>query len=158
MVETMYEIDWGSVSSLELVGIGVEENVYPQQQYKVTDEVLKNYFTAATELFHENNYGDARDAFTFLTFLNPSYSEFWIGLGLAEQSFEKYESASVAYQVAEMLDPKDPIIHANLYTCFSELNQLGLAEQSFHKCVEACGDNPEFSDIKASLIQIKENK
>jgi tetratricopeptide (TPR) repeat protein len=150
-----YEIDRiGSLSKLELEEMGED---FPQFELNVSDEILSKYYSAALEYIDEKNFLAARDAFSFLTFLNPSITDFWIGLGISEQSQEEFQKAVEAYQIGEIVDPNNPVVHANICQCYLALKDEFNADQSYEKCMNICGDNSDYQFIKTAITQFKEN-
>ena len=124
-----------------------------QELLGVTDEILGAYYYAAVQLLEEKNWMDARDAFRFLTFLNPCMHDFWVGLGISEQAQEKFQDAFKSYVVAIETDPADPVAHANAFQCCKALGDNAIADEELKKAVECCGNEPKFSELKGKLQQ-----
>lgn len=123
-----------------------------QELLGISDEVLERYYLAASHLLEQKDWKKARDAFLFLTFLNPLLYNFWLGLGIAEQCQEHYEAALTAYIIAEAIDPSHPVAHANSFQCNAAIHEPKAAENSLQLALEACGDREEFSDLKNQLL------
>lgn len=138
----------------------VEEKQAPsydamQKLFGISNEVLQKYYTVAVSFLEEKRWEDARDAFLFLTFLNSGIHNIWLGLGIAEQSLNQFETAIVAYLMAEATQPTDPVPHANTYQCLMALGNKELAEESYTKALECCGEAPEHADLKQRLIKYR---
>lgn len=121
----------------------------------VSDEAIEKYYEIARGLLDENNWFDARDAFLFLSFLNPLVHEYWVGLGIAEQSQSKFQQALMAYIMAEATNSENPVPPANAFQCAVALNELDFALYSLDKAITCCGDKPEFSELKEKLLSYK---
>jgi tetratricopeptide (TPR) repeat protein len=155
--QTKYEIDWSAPVNNEEFWENLDNpDFFPQNELGVTDEVLTRYYQAAAKILDEKQWLNARDAFIFLNFLNPTHQNFWIGLGVAEQSLGEFSEAISAYLAAEILDSTNPVPHANAFQCHLALGHQDAADQSYKKCIEACGDKPEFASIKSSVSEYKE--
>jgi type III secretion system low calcium response chaperone LcrH/SycD len=125
-----------------------------QAAFGVSDKTLERYYQAAAKLLEQHRWQDARDAFTFLTFLNAFVYNFWLGLGVSEQSMESYDRALIAYAMAELLDPQNPVPNANGFQCAIGLKNKELAEEFWKKAVEKCQDKEEWSALKDKLEQM----
>jgi len=124
----------------------------PQELFGVTKPVLEKYYKSALSFLSDKKWGNARDAFMFLTFLNPYVHEFWVGLGIAEQSQSHFDKALQAYTLAEATDPEDPIPIANSFQCILALGEKEYAQYTLNKALKRCGEKEEFSSLKAQLL------
>lgn len=134
---------------------GEENNETPQQMFGVTTPVLDRYYRTALKFLENKNWENARDAFMFLTFLNPYVHDFWVGLGIAEQSQSHFDKALQAYTLAEATDPEDPIPIANAFQCILALGEKDYAQYTLDKALARCGDNEVFAGLKSQLLQHK---
>lgn len=123
-----------------------------QQLLGISDEVLEKYYEAATALLQQKKWDEARDAFLFLTFLNPTIHNFWMGLGISEQWQHRYDSALLAYSMAESTDPQDPAVFANEFQCNMATGAKEAAAASLKKALDICGENDDFANLKAQLL------
>lgn len=126
-----------------------------QKLLGVSDEVLEKYYQAAWQFLEEKNWFDAMDSFLFLSFLNPYIHAFWIGLGIAEQSQQKYKEALIAYTMAEATNPNDPVAFANAFQCGIAIGEHDYAHYSLKKAIACCEGKEEFADLKQKLLQLK---
>jgi type III secretion system low calcium response chaperone LcrH/SycD len=155
--ENKYAINWDAPVSPEFFEKIGQNGVYPQQLFKVNDETLSKYYAAAKSLIDDKNWVEARDSFLFLTFLNPTYPSFWIGLGFSEQSQANYKEAVEAYSRAQALDPSNPVAYANAFQCYLALGDQTKADLMFEKAVQFCTDTPEHNEIQSKLKDVKQN-
>lgn len=155
--EVKYEIDWGAViKGDEFWEKMTQANVTPQESFGVSDEVLGMYYQAATKYLDHDKFPEAKDAFTFLTYLNPNYPNLWLGLGVAEQHQKEFQPALDAYMKALELDPNNPACLANACQCNLALGHKDKAKEQFDKCVEACGDHHEHAEVKKGIMNYKD--
>lgn len=124
----------------------------PQELFGVSQPVLEKYYKSALTFLSNKKWDSARDAFMFLTFLNPYVHEFWVGLGIAEQSQSHFDKAIQAYTLAEATDPEDPIPIANSFQCILAMGEKEFAQYTLDKAVKRCGDKEEFSSLKSQLL------
>lgn len=75
-----------------------------QDLFGFTDETTVEFYEAAKNILEQKRFVDAINAFTFLTTINPYISDFWLGLGMAQQNNEDYDPAIFSYSVAFTLD------------------------------------------------------
>lgn len=123
----------------------------------ISDEVLDQYYEASRELLESKRYEEAADAYTFMTFINPLYASFWLGLGIAEQSQEHYTEAAIAYTKAIENNPYDPASFANMAQCLVSLNEREGARICCDKALEVCDNKPEYHSIKEQVESLKKN-
>lgn len=119
----------------------------------VNEEVLKKYFSIASNLHEKKRYSEAKDAFLFLCVLDPTISNFWQGLGLAEHCQENYAEALQAYVMGLSSDPDNPSLLANTAQCYLALGEKKAAEETAKEAIEICGNSNEYASIKAALEQ-----
>lgn len=125
-----------------------------QQLFGVSSEVLERYYGIANRLLEERQWENSRDAFLFLLFMNPCVHNFWIGLGVAEQSQQHFEQALLAYLMAETTDPNDPVVHANSFQCHLALGNRKAAMQSFQMALDCCDSSPGGEEFKTKIIDL----
>lgn len=126
----------------------------PSEKMGLPPVVMQLYFQAAKSYLDDKQWVEARDAFRFLTFLNPFVHWSWVCLGIANQSLEKYEDALQAYAMAEATQPDDPVPYANAFQCAKAVNNEELADYSMKEAIKHCADKDEFSELKTSLEQL----
>lgn len=117
----------------------------------VSNEVLQRYYQAAIKVLEKQDWKNAVDAFLFLTYLNPLIYNFWLGLGVAQQSMGEYEAALTTYLMVEKLNPEDPVCYANAFQCCAALGDKETAANCYHKAIECCGDSKEWTDLRKNL-------
>jgi len=137
------------------VAVVPEEAPSNQEMLGISDEAAEKYFTIARSFLEQHNWFDARDAFMFLTFLNNYVHDYWVGLGIAEQSRGKFQEALMAYIMAEATDPADPVPLANAFQCSAALDEYDYAAYCLDKAIQLCGDSPEHAELKEKLSKYK---
>jgi type III secretion system low calcium response chaperone LcrH/SycD len=148
-IKKMNEMNW--------VDQSIKDANYFQQVLGVSNEVFEVYYRAAAFLLEAGRFEEARDAFLFLSFLNPFLHNVWMGAGIAQQSLGHYEEACNAYFMAEVIEPHDPYMHANTFQCFIALNDNLAAKESLDLAIESCGSSPEFEGLRKQLLPLKDS-
>lgn len=123
-----------------------------QQFFGISREVLERYYGISNRFLEEQKWEHARDAFLFLIFLNPCIHNFWIGLGVAEQSQQHFEQALLAYMMAETTDPNDPVVYANSFQCHLALGSRRAAMQAYQMALDCCDSCPGGEELKTKII------
>lgn len=133
---------------------GVESSLSVQAFLGISDEVLDAYYAVSGHLLAEKRFAEAADAFTFLCFLTPLYSSFWLGLGISEQSLGNYPEAAVAYLKAIQTGPNNPVPYANLAQCLLALGEKEPIQPIIERALELCNENSDYDAIKESLLSL----
>lgn len=144
--------------SLEInIDNSIGESTFAKDIINLSDEVLDKYYAISRKLLSEKRYKEAAKAYTFLTFLTPLHSSFWLGLGIAEQSQEDYNEALAAYMMAIETNPDNLAPYANCAQCCIALNENSTAKRLCEKALELPsieeGDDLIKNQIKAILLK-----
>ena len=127
-----------------------------QEIFNYSDDVMGVFYKAAYQLFQRQQYAEAADAFFFLTNLSPYVSTYWLGLGMSEQLSENPSSALIAYSMATVTDPQNPLPHYHSAACYKELHEEGEGLAALELAIETAGEVPEFATIKRHALALKE--
>ncbi len=117
-----------------------------------TQNCMNDFYTSASSLYYKQDYSKASDAFYFLTTLNPNHPHYWLGLGLSEQQNGETHAALMAYSMATLHDPKNPIPYYQSAHCYLELNDRESALSSLELALSFSDSYP---DIKARIFALK---
>lgn len=131
---------------------GVESTLSVQEFLGISNDLLNTYYEVSNQLLAEKRFVEASDAFMFLTFLNPLYSNFWLGLGISEQSQEHYQAATLAYLNTIQTSPNNPAPYANLAQCLLALDEKEPLQMIIERGLELCAENSDYNPIKENLI------
>lgn len=118
-------------------------------------EIMEEFYGLAYRLYSNQQYEDAADAFVFLTTLNPYVHNFWLGLGMAEQKREEYEGALIAYGMAGMTDPSNPISLFHSSHCYHLMGEYQSALDMMDRLIKQCGDQEEHAKLKADAAKAR---
>ena len=118
-------------------------------------DTMEKFYQGAYNLFHQQEYRKAADAFVFLTTLNPYVHNYWLGLGMAEQLEGGYQEALLAYAMAILSDGSNPVTHYHSATCYRALNDKQSALQSLEMAIRCSGDKAEHLNLKEQALLAK---
>jgi len=127
-----------------------------QEIMEFSDETMAKFYQAAYIIFEHKRYQDAANAFLFLATLNPRHHEYWLGLGMATQLCQDYESAIDAYELAALCDISSPVPYFYLAKCLFAIHDRESALQALNLAIETADDLEEYSELKKQAEQAKE--
>lgn len=134
----------------------VEEGKTFQEILGYSDEAMKRFYEVAHRLLAGQRYKEAGDGFVFLTTLNPYVPEYWLGLGMCEQLQQEYEQAIVAYAMVIIGNRHQPIAHYHTAACHHAMGDRDRALQALERCLEAAGEQEEFTQVRADAVRSRE--
>lgn len=131
-----------------------------QEILEFSPETMAAMYRSAHHLFEEHHCKEASKAFLFLTTLDPSNFDYWLGLGMSIQLCGDYEGGIDAYEIAAFIDVENPISYFYLSKCFFAMHDRGNAKQALEMAIENAGDDPQYSALKhqaqAALVLIEQ--
>lgn len=127
-----------------------------QEIMEFSDETMAKFYNAAYLLFEHKRYQDAANAFLFLATLNPHRHEYWLGLGMATQLSQDYESAIDAYELAALCDISSPVPYFYLAKCLFAIHDRESALQALNLAIETADDLEEYTELKHQAELAKE--
>ncbi len=123
----------------------------------ISDTTMEKLYHAAKQLYEQQRFQEAADAFGFLTMLNGEKYAFWFSLGNSEYSLKNYQGALFAYAFACRTNPDDHLCHIFSCRCYEELNDLDNAKNALELALYVIGDNPDQQELKGELeLQIEQ--
>lgn len=127
-----------------------------QEIMEFSDKSMAKFYNAAYILFEHKRYQDAANAFLFLATLNPHHHEYWLGLGMATQLSQDYESAIDAYELAALCDISSPVPYFYLAKCLFAIHDRESALQALNLAIETADDLEEYTELKHQAELAKE--
>lgn len=121
-----------------------------------SDATMAKFYGAAYFLFEHQRFHDAANAFLFLATLNPHNHDYWLGVGMASQMIQDYESAIDAYELAAICDIESPIPYFYLAKCLFAIHDRESALQALDLAIDTAGDLPDFAELKSQAESAKE--
>lgn len=126
-----------------------------QEIFSYNEETMAKFYETASNLYHRQMYKESSDAFFFLTNLNPNVYGYWLGLGMSEQLNDDPSSALIAYHMATLTDPKNPLPYYHSASCYKMLHDDHSAKEALEQVLKIANDLPEFALIKEQAISLK---
>ena len=99
-----------------------EEGLLPQNAIGISESMVEGLYAQAYRLYNTGQYDDAGQIFRMLLGLNPTQPKYAMGLAATYHLRKMYENAVELYQMAAILDPKNPLPHYHSSDCFLKLN------------------------------------
>lgn len=133
----------------------LQEGKSAQDILEISNESMTDFYQAAYKLFVGKRYTDAANAFLFLVTLNPYHHDYWLGLGMAAQMCQEYESAIDAYEMAAICQVESPVPYFYLAKCLFAIHDRESALMALDLAIEYAGDSDEFSEIHDQAVKAK---
>lgn len=127
-----------------------------QEIMEFSDKTMAKFYRAASLLFEHKRYQDAAHAFLFLATLNPHYHEYWLGLGMATQLCQDYESAIDAYELAALCNISSPVPYFYLAKCLFAIHDRESALEALNLAIETADDLEEYVELKRQAVLAKD--
>lgn len=127
-----------------------------QEVIGFSNAAMAKFYGAAYRLFEHRRYPDAANAFLFLATLNPYNPDYWLGLGMATQMCQDYESAIDAYELAALSNISSPIPYFYLAKCLFAIHDRESALQALDLAIETAGEHEEYGDLKLQAETAKQ--
>lgn len=123
----------------------------------ISNTTLYYFYKIGYFLFNKHLTASAADIFFFNALLNPYVKDYWMALGIAELENQKYDEALEAFQVASIMDLKDP--EPNLTCAEISLLQKNIikAAENYKEAKERIQNLPDSSPWRERL-EIINNK
>jgi type III secretion system low calcium response chaperone LcrH/SycD len=126
-----------------------------QEILEFSDSTMAKFYRAAYYLFEHKRYSDAANAFLFLATLNPHHHDYWLGLGMATQMCQDYESAIDAYELAALCDIASPVPYFYLAKCLFAIHDRESALQALDLAIETAGEIEDYEELKHQAQEAK---
>lgn len=126
-----------------------------QEIFDYSEDTMKAFYNAAYTLFQRQAYAESADAFFFLTNLNPYVHAYWLGLGMSEHLNHDHSSALIAYGMAALTDPQNPLPHYHAGTCYRELQDMENALSSYDLAI-AIAEEHNHDNLKQTAMSAKD--
>lgn len=126
-----------------------------QEIARISDETLQLLYLAAKSLYEHKRHKEARDAFAFLTLLNPGKFAFWLGLGDSEYMMHRYEQALVAYSFASHTNASDPVCHLYSCRCYEKIKDFDNALNALDLALCVIGERSDYTGWKSAIATEK---
>ncbi|MEC7840398.1 MAG: SycD/LcrH family type III secretion system chaperone [Chlamydiota bacterium] len=127
----------------------------PQEILEFKEEEMAEFYGAAYQLFQSKRYTEAANAFLFLVTLNSYNFDYWLGLGMATQMCQEYESAIDAYEMAAILNVESPVPYFYLSKCFFAVHDHENALIALDIALEFSEESDEYSDLRNQALAAK---
>jgi len=141
------------INDKEILMKQLEEGKPLQELFGFTNEVTVEFYETAKNILEQKRFEDAINAFTFLTTLNPYISDFWLGLGMAQQRNNNYDEALFSYSVGFTLEGRKIFPYILAAQCCMEVKDFERAHEVIDMAAKYADEQAEEEDTK----QLKED-
>jgi tetratricopeptide (TPR) repeat protein len=133
-----------------------EEKVI-QTSLGIADSDLSKAHDLAIDLFNDQRYEEAADAFFCLSSIAPDIPELLMSLAHAEFHAKHLESAATCYAIAYVANPNDPQPLIYAATCLIQLGNKDEALVYLDKATEVINNNQEIKDMDKIVMKMKQS-
>ncbi|MEQ1507805.1 MAG: tetratricopeptide repeat protein, partial [Myxococcota bacterium] len=131
LVSTHVAAGWGSSAQIQVIELQPPSEREGRAAERITDEqaLALHYTNRGAELLQLGAPGPARDWLLAAVAFDPSASEAWVNLGVAERRLGSVERAEAAYRQAIEVDPDDRSAWRNLASLLDRAGEVDAARQ-----------------------------
>lgn len=134
-----------------------EENVFTPLQNIIglSEKTYTQFYEAGKNLYEQKLFDKAADVFFLLAFLNHSFYNVWISLGLCEQRCGHFELALKAFAMATItnIEAPEPFLHGA--ECCIEMGDRTEALLYLEEAMERIDKNPNYKSLKSHVKSLK---
>ncbi|MGA8163517.1 MAG: hypothetical protein WB791_00640 [Waddliaceae bacterium] len=146
------------VNNEEVLMQYLEEGKPLQELFGFSNEATAEFYGAAKRILEQKRFEDAMSAFVFLTTINPYISDFWLGLGMAQQKNQEHEAALSSYRTAFTLEGRSILPYMLAAHCCLEIKDFDRAKEVL-ECAEDYADEhaeeKECRQLREDLVAAK---
>lgn len=140
----------------EVIRSQIEDGKTFQEVLGYSAMQMEKFYQVGYNLFQQQEYNKATEAFVFLTTMNPYIFQYWLGLGMSEQMIGNYQGALLAYSMAIMNNVEDPKAHYYSAACYRSLNDKTSALQSLLLTIRLAEEKEEHKNLYNYAVEAKE--
>ena len=126
-----------------------------QQELDLTDENMLSMYEYGATFFESKEYELAADVFLVLTFLNAHIPSFWIGLGMAEEMKENFQSAAFAYLMSSEVGEESFSWALKAAECFGKVGQKESVFSILDMIIDEANKDPRQAQILKKAQSMK---
>ncbi len=120
-----------------------------QQAMGVTEEQIEAMYAVAYNLFVNEKYTEALDAFVFASFIAPHNYKVMLGMASCAQVLENYAEALILFTYCCALEPNNPAPLLHAAECYMAINDKDAAKYSLELALQCSDDNATSNAVKA---------
>ena len=132
-----------SINNEEVLTKQIEEGKTLQEIFGFSNDTTLEFYEVAKYILEQKRFEDAIKAFSFLTNINPYISDFWTGLGIAQQNNNDYESAVFSLSMAFTLEGGMITPYMLAVQCFMEIDDFDQAIEVLEIAETYAEENPD---------------
>lgn len=133
-----------------------DETRSPRQLCSISDETMKVFNRAAEDLYVHQEYDKSAAVYSFLTFIEPNETGYWIGCGNSDYFLKNYDLALQSYESAIELAPNVPDFYFYRAHCYKELGQVSKSLECIDQALQIIDQDPSLKERRAQAEQLKQ--
>jgi type III secretion system low calcium response chaperone LcrH/SycD len=131
----------------EIIGTMIEKDCDLYEAAGLKPENIDALYAVGHSFYVAGNYAEAETIFSTLCLYNTRNKRNWLALGGAAQAQSNYESALIAFSMAQLLDLMDPEPVIRTYECHLQAGNFESAVESIETLLEITQGRPALAEI-----------
>ncbi|MCE5316391.1 MAG: tetratricopeptide repeat protein [Parachlamydia sp.] len=133
-----------------------DETRSPRQLCAISDETMHVFNRAAEELYVHQEYDKSAAVYSFLAFIEPNETGYWIGCGNSDYFVKNYDRALESYESAIELAPKVPDFYFYCAHCYKELGQVSKSLELIDQALQIIDQDLALKERREQAEQLKQ--
>jgi tetratricopeptide (TPR) repeat protein len=125
-----------------------------QELLGLSDKTMLWLYGVGYQCFEHHQKEEAIAIFQMLTLLNPLICDYWIALGITQRGLEEDSDALNSFEMASMMDAKNPIPRYNSIEIHLKQKHTEEAKKEFH-LLEEIVKNQHRDDLRPALDSVR---
>jgi type III secretion system low calcium response chaperone LcrH/SycD len=130
-----------------LIETELRNGVMAQHILEFSNELMAKGYQVACQFLEKKMHKEAQAAFFFLSVINSSTHEYWLGLGMATQLCHEYEKAIDAYEIAALCDLYSPTPYFYLAKCLFAIHDQEASLEALNLAIEIADEREEYTEL-----------
>lgn len=132
------------------------EGALPREAIGISDDIMNLLYNQAYTLYNLGQYKEANQIFYFLTTMEPTASNYHMGLAATHHKMGEYDSAAKAYFAVATLDVLSPVPFYHLADIYLHTEEPKAAYAVLKTAITRCGDDSTYSKLKGRCYAMME--
>jgi len=123
---------------------------------ELSQDLIDSLYSYAYHFYQNGKYSEAKSFFRFLTLLNKDLPKYWMGLGACDQMLKNYAEAIYSYNVAMVLNERDPYVYFVIADCYIADGHTEKGIEVLEEAVLLFGDDDKYKKIIAHIDVVRQ--
>lgn len=117
------------------------------EDLELSQDLIDSLYSHAYHFYQNGKYEESKSFFRFLTFLDSDVSKYWMGLGASDHMLKRYEEAIYSYNVAMVLNEKDPYVYFVIADCYIAAGDTEKGIEILEEAKDLFGNDDKYTKI-----------